>query len=171
MNAVDRSIGVDNPRPGQYCMTVQNDKILNDDQAEHSNHTNVENIIENLTNAKDVQVTEPSSFSTEVASASNAVSTIQTKTPTITSSLASPAPQDRWSRDKHIELVIIVGNPGAVMLTRAMAKELSVALAHERLFVYFLCEEEPKKVFEAIKHPRWVDAMQEEMNQFYRNKV
>nr|GEV47073.1 hypothetical protein [Tanacetum cinerariifolium] len=31
--------------------------------------------------------------------------------------------------------------------------------------------EEPKKVSEALKHPRRIDAMQEELNQFYRNKV
>ncbi|GKA22159.1 hypothetical protein Tco_0708121, partial [Tanacetum coccineum] len=60
--------------------------------------------------------------------------------------MTSPAPQDRWSKDKHIELVNIIGNPGAGMLTRAMAKELSPALAHECLFVDFLYEEEPKKV-------------------------
>ncbi|GJY46534.1 hypothetical protein Tco_0435597 [Tanacetum coccineum] len=46
------------------------------------------------------------------------------------------------------------------MLTRAMAKQLSVALAHECLFVDFLFEEEPKKVSEALKHHGWVDAMQ-----------
>ncbi|GJR73380.1 hypothetical protein Tco_0085745 [Tanacetum coccineum] len=57
------------------------------------------------------------------------------------------------------------------MLTRAMAKELSVAFAHECLFVDFLSEEQPKKVFEALRHPGWVDAMQEELNQFSRNKV
>ncbi|GJY50364.1 retrovirus-related pol polyprotein from transposon TNT 1-94 [Tanacetum coccineum] len=57
------------------------------------------------------------------------------------------------------------------MLTRAMAKELSAASAHECLFVDFLSKEEPKKVFEALKHPGWVDAMQEELNQFARNKV
>nr|GEV18854.1 retrovirus-related Pol polyprotein from transposon TNT 1-94 [Tanacetum cinerariifolium] len=32
-------------------------------------------------------------------------------------------------------------------------------------------EEEPKKASEALKHPRWVDAMQEELNQFSKNKV
>ncbi|GKF33705.1 hypothetical protein Tco_0106905 [Tanacetum coccineum] len=53
--------------------------------------------------------------------------------------------QDRWSQDKNIKLVSIIGNPGAGMLTRAMAKELSVASAHECLFVDFLSEEEPKK--------------------------
>ncbi|GJV89686.1 retrovirus-related pol polyprotein from transposon TNT 1-94 [Tanacetum coccineum] len=77
----------------------------------------------------------------------------------------------RWSKDKHIELVKIVGNPRAGMLTRAMAKELSAALAYECLFVDFLSEEEPKKISEALKHTRWVDAMQEELNQFARNKV
>ncbi|GKB07499.1 retrovirus-related pol polyprotein from transposon TNT 1-94 [Tanacetum coccineum] len=30
---------------------------------------------------------------------------------------------------------------------------------------------EPKKASEALKHPGWIDAMQEELNQFYRNKV
>nr|GEV89473.1 hypothetical protein [Tanacetum cinerariifolium] len=57
------------------------------------------------------------------------------------------------------------------MLTRAIAKELSVALDHECLFVDFLSEDKPKKVFEALKHPRWVVVMQDELNQFARNKV
>ncbi|GJZ59887.1 hypothetical protein Tco_0615703 [Tanacetum coccineum] len=68
-------------------------------------------------------------------------------------SMASPAPQDRWSQDKHIKLVNVIGNLGAGMLTRAMAKRLSVASAHECLFVDFLSEEEPKKISEALKHP------------------
>ncbi|GKF62371.1 hypothetical protein Tco_0182425, partial [Tanacetum coccineum] len=75
-------------------------------------------------------------------------------------SMASPTPQDRWSKDKHIKLINIIGNPGAGMLTRAITKELSAASAHECLFVDFLSEEEPKKVSEALKHPRWVDVMQ-----------
>ncbi|GJU11160.1 retrovirus-related pol polyprotein from transposon TNT 1-94 [Tanacetum coccineum] len=92
--------------------SAQTDEILNNDQSEHSNHTNDEQISNNL------QV-----------------------------------------------------NPGAGMLTRAMAKELSVALAYECLFVDFLFKEEPKKVSEALQHPGWVDAMQDELNQFARNKV
>ncbi|GKF02318.1 retrovirus-related pol polyprotein from transposon TNT 1-94, partial [Tanacetum coccineum] len=59
----------------------------------------------------------------------------------------------------------------AGMLVRAMAKQLSAASAHECLFVDFLSEEEPKKVFEALKHLGWVDAMQDKLNQFARNKV
>ncbi|GJW65590.1 hypothetical protein Tco_0117474 [Tanacetum coccineum] len=62
-------------------------------------------------------------------------------------------------------------NPGARMLTRAMAKQLSAASAHECLFVDFLSKEESKKVSEALKHPGWVDAIQDELNQFARNKV
>ncbi|GJS71793.1 retrovirus-related pol polyprotein from transposon TNT 1-94 [Tanacetum coccineum] len=90
----------------------------------------------------------------------------------ITSSTSShPAPQDRWSTDQHIELVNIIGNPGEGMLTRSMDAKLTVASASECLFANFLSEIEPKKVSEALKHPGWVDAMQEELNQFYRNKV
>ncbi|GJY34941.1 retrovirus-related pol polyprotein from transposon TNT 1-94 [Tanacetum coccineum] len=40
-----------------------------------------------------------------------------------------------------------------------MAKQLSTASAHECLFVDFLFEEEPKKVFEALNHPGWVDVI------------
>ncbi|GJU71188.1 retrovirus-related pol polyprotein from transposon TNT 1-94 [Tanacetum coccineum] len=61
-------------------------------------------------------------------------------------------PQDRW-------------------LTRSMAAKLIAVLASECLFPNFLSEIEPKKVSEALKHPGWVDAMKEELNQFYRNKV
>ncbi|GKA58549.1 hypothetical protein Tco_0757737 [Tanacetum coccineum] len=56
------------------------------------------------------------------------------------------------------------------MLTRAMAKELSTTSAQECLFIDFLSEEEPKKLSKALKHPIWVDAMQEELNQFAINK-
>ncbi|GJW60036.1 hypothetical protein Tco_0109371 [Tanacetum coccineum] len=78
--------------------------------------------------------------------------------------MVTSTPQDKWSQDKHIELVNIIGNPGVEMFTRAMAKQFSVASAHECLFVDFLSEEEPKKVSEALKHLGWVDAMQDELN-------
>ncbi|GJQ91855.1 retrovirus-related pol polyprotein from transposon TNT 1-94 [Tanacetum coccineum] len=56
------------------------------------------------------------------------------------------------------------------MLIRSMVAKLTTASASECLFSNFLSEIEPKKVFEALKHLGWVDAMQEELNQFYRNK-
>ncbi|GJU52640.1 retrovirus-related pol polyprotein from transposon TNT 1-94 [Tanacetum coccineum] len=79
--------------------------------------------------------------------------------------------EDRWSRDQHIKLVNIIGDPGESMLTRSMATKLTAASTSECLFAYFLSEIEPKKVSEALKYPGWIDAMQEEPNQFYRNKV
>ncbi|GKD18328.1 hypothetical protein Tco_1207486 [Tanacetum coccineum] len=144
----------------QYAQT---DEILNDDQCEHSHHTNDELIIENLTNTKDIQISKHlSSLNIEDTLV---YITIQSSNPSLSIlSMVSPAPQDRWSQDKHIDLVNIIGDQGAGMLTRAMAKELSAASAHECLFVDFLSKEEPKKVFEALKHPGWVDAMQDELN-------
>nr|GEY01085.1 retrovirus-related Pol polyprotein from transposon TNT 1-94 [Tanacetum cinerariifolium] len=52
-----------------------------------------------------------------------------------------------------------------------MAKQLCAASAHECLFIDFLSKEEPKKVSEALKHHGWFDAMQDELNQFVKNKV
>ncbi|GKF19365.1 hypothetical protein Tco_0068003, partial [Tanacetum coccineum] len=68
-------------------------------------------------------------------------------------------PHDRWLKDQHIELVNIIGDPGEGMLTRSMAAKLTAASANECLFADFLSEIEPKKVSEALKHPRWIDAM------------
>nr|GEV38468.1 retrovirus-related Pol polyprotein from transposon TNT 1-94 [Tanacetum cinerariifolium] len=88
---------------------VQTDEILNDDQPKHSNHNNDEHIIDNLTNTIDVHITKPPSYSTEDASAPNAVSTIKIVSPSSILSMAALASQDRWSRDKQMELVNIVG--------------------------------------------------------------
>ncbi|GJU72070.1 retrovirus-related pol polyprotein from transposon TNT 1-94 [Tanacetum coccineum] len=57
--------------------------------------------------------------------------------------LQPPVPQDRWLREKHIELVNIIGEPLA----------------------------EPKKLTEALEEEGWIIAMQEELTQFERNKV
>ncbi|GKD34243.1 hypothetical protein Tco_1249752 [Tanacetum coccineum] len=62
-------------------------------------------------------------------------------------------PQDRWSRDQHIELVNIIGDHGEVMLTRSMAAKLTAASASECLFTNFLSKIEPKKASKALKHP------------------
>ncbi|GJR85006.1 hypothetical protein Tco_0209017 [Tanacetum coccineum] len=79
--------------------------------------------------------------------------------------------QDRWPRDQHIKLVNIIGDPGEGMLTRSMDAKLTAASTSECLFDDFLSKIEPKKISEALKHPGWVDVMQEELNKFYRNKV
>ncbi|GKC45349.1 retrovirus-related pol polyprotein from transposon TNT 1-94 [Tanacetum coccineum] len=56
-----------------------------------------------------------------------------------------PVPLDRWSREQHIKLVIIIGDPGEGMLTRSMATKLTTALAGEYLFADFLSKIEPKR--------------------------
>ncbi|GJY60836.1 retrovirus-related pol polyprotein from transposon TNT 1-94, partial [Tanacetum coccineum] len=57
------------------------------------------------------------------------------------------------------------------MLTKSMAAKLIAASASECLFADFLSKIEPKKVSKALKHPGWIDVVQEELNQFYRNNV
>ncbi|GKE52680.1 retrovirus-related pol polyprotein from transposon TNT 1-94 [Tanacetum coccineum] len=79
---------------------------------------------------------------------------------------SNPAPQDRWSRDQHIELVNIIGEPTEGMLVRSMAAKLTATSASECLFANFLSKVKPKKVSEALKHPGWVDAMMEAIRIF-----
>ncbi|GKA10556.1 retrovirus-related pol polyprotein from transposon TNT 1-94 [Tanacetum coccineum] len=68
-------------------------------------------------------------------------------------------------KDIHLMNIFILMSllKGAGMLTRAISKELCATSAHECLFVDFLSEEEPKKVFDALQHPGWVDVMQDEL--------
>ncbi|GKC05626.1 retrovirus-related pol polyprotein from transposon TNT 1-94, partial [Tanacetum coccineum] len=159
-----------NGQTNQNDQSVQNDEILIDNHSEHSYHTNDEQIIDNLTNTEGIQIFKHSSSQREEDTS------VQNTIPIPNLPLTIPsgdtlAPQDRWSQDKYIELVNIIGNPRAGMLTRAMAKEHGAALAHECLFVDFLSKEEPKKVSDALQHLGGVDAMQDELNQFARNKV
>ncbi|GJX87131.1 retrovirus-related pol polyprotein from transposon TNT 1-94 [Tanacetum coccineum] len=76
-----------------------------------------------------------------------------------------------WSRDKHIDLVNIIGEPLAGVTTRSRIRDSDAASAHECLYVNFLSEIEPKKLIEALEEEGWVIVMQEELNQFERNKV
>ncbi|GJY05292.1 retrovirus-related pol polyprotein from transposon TNT 1-94 [Tanacetum coccineum] len=128
-----------NGQTDQNDQSAQNDEIVNYDHSEHSNHTNDEQIIDNLLNTEDIKISKHlSSPSVEDTSVQNTIPTPSLPIP----SMVTPAPQDRWSQDKDIELVNIID---------------------------FLSKEELKKVSEALKHPGWVDAMQDELNQFARN--
>nr|GFC98028.1 putative ribonuclease H-like domain-containing protein [Tanacetum cinerariifolium] len=42
---------------------------------------------------------------------------------------------------------------------------------HTCMFAYFLSQEEPKRVHQALKDPSWIEAMQEELLQFKMQKV
>ncbi|GKA18057.1 retrovirus-related pol polyprotein from transposon TNT 1-94 [Tanacetum coccineum] len=49
----------------------------------------------------------------------------------------SLVPQERWSREKHIELVNIIGEPLAGITTRSKVRDSESASAHECLYVNF----------------------------------
>ncbi|GJS77696.1 retrovirus-related pol polyprotein from transposon TNT 1-94 [Tanacetum coccineum] len=59
----------------------------------------------------------------------------------------------------------------AGVTTRSKIKYSEAVSAHECLYVNFLFEIEPKKLIEALEEEGWIIAMQEELNQFERNKV
>ncbi|GKB28207.1 retrovirus-related pol polyprotein from transposon TNT 1-94 [Tanacetum coccineum] len=79
----------------QNDKSAQTDKILNDDP-KHSHHTNDEQIIENLSNTKDIQISEH--LSSPNADDTSIQDTILIPNPSLSiPSMVSPAPQDRWS--------------------------------------------------------------------------
>ncbi|GKC24226.1 retrovirus-related pol polyprotein from transposon TNT 1-94, partial [Tanacetum coccineum] len=73
-------------------------------------------------------------------------------------------------QNKHIKLVDIIGEPLAGITTRSRIRDSDAASAFECLYVNFLSEMEPKKLIEALEEEGWIIAMQEELNQFERNK-
>ncbi|GJR88724.1 retrovirus-related pol polyprotein from transposon TNT 1-94 [Tanacetum coccineum] len=83
----------------------------------------------------------------------------------------SLVPQDKWSREKRIKLVNIIGKPLAGITTRSRVIDSKAVSAYECLYVNFLSRMEPKKLIEALEEEGWIIAMQEELNQFERNKV
>ncbi|GJZ23009.1 retrovirus-related pol polyprotein from transposon TNT 1-94 [Tanacetum coccineum] len=85
--------------------------------------------------------------------------------------LQTLVPQDRWSREKHIELVNIIDEPLASITTRSRIRDSDVVSASECLYVNYLSEMDPKKLFEALEEEGWIIAMQKELNQFERNNV
>ncbi|GJR26772.1 hypothetical protein Tco_1103004 [Tanacetum coccineum] len=93
------------------------------------------------------------------------------KTPSADVILQTPVPKDRWSREKHIKLVNIIGKPLAGITTRSRIRDSDAASASKCLYVNFFSEMEPKKLIEALKEEGWIIAMQEKLNQFERNKV
>ena len=68
-----------------------------------------------------------------------------------------PAPQGKWSREHHIDLVNVIGEPKAGVTTRSKVKDSEAASAQECLYVNFLSQIEPKKILEALEDEGWVD--------------
>ncbi|GKE10162.1 hypothetical protein Tco_1413713 [Tanacetum coccineum] len=126
-----------------------------------------------------VQIEQINHQSTEKSSENNTETSVHITKSLVPETLESqhastssyPVARDRWSQNQHIKLMNIIGDPGEGMLIRSMATKLTAASANKCLFADFLSKIEPKKVSEALKHLGWVNAMQEELNQFYINKV
>ena len=83
--------------------------------------------------------------------------------------IKKPLPQDlifylkgKWTKSHPFELIIEDAGDGVKTRTTTQ---------NECLYSSFLSQEEPKKVEEALQDADWVLAMQEELNQFERNKV
>ncbi|KAL8090564.1 hypothetical protein AgCh_039861 [Apium graveolens] len=68
----------------------------------------------------------------------------------------------KWTKSHTPDLII--ENPDAGVRTRT-------GTSNECLYNSFLSQTEPKKVEEALQDADWVQAMQEELNEFERNKV
>ncbi|KAL8088633.1 hypothetical protein AgCh_038420 [Apium graveolens] len=68
----------------------------------------------------------------------------------------------KWTKSHTPDLII--GNPDAGVRTRT-------GTSNECLYNSFLSQTEPKKVKETLQDADWVQAMQEELNEFERNKV
>nr|GEW51696.1 putative ribonuclease H-like domain-containing protein [Tanacetum cinerariifolium] len=79
--------------------------------------------------------------------------------------------KDRWSREKHIELVNIIDELLAGITARNRVRDSKAASLRECLYVNFLSQIEPKRLCEALEEEGWVLAMPEELNQFKMNKV
>ncbi|XP_073129102.1 uncharacterized protein [Henckelia pumila] len=71
-------------------------------------------------------------------------------------------PNYRWSKNHPQKLVI--GNPSAPLRTRCQ-------MINEFIHAAFISHIEPKKVEEALLDSNWIEAMQDELNQFERNSV
>ncbi|KAI3515898.1 hypothetical protein L1887_14803 [Cichorium endivia] len=81
-------------------------------------------------------------------------------------------PMIKWTKD-HPQSQIL-GESSAGVLTRAQVKEKQAALFSKVefcMFHSFISKIEPKTVKVALDHADWVQAMQDELNEFERNKV
>ncbi|KAJ9550670.1 hypothetical protein OSB04_014715 [Centaurea solstitialis] len=66
---------------------------------------------------------------------------------------------------------LVIGDIQSPMITRKQCKDLGFQNPHSAMFSCFLSQSEPKKVFDAMKDPSWIEAMQEELLQFVLQHV
>nr|GEU80776.1 hypothetical protein [Tanacetum cinerariifolium] len=90
----------------------------------------------------------------------------------------SPIPTTRIHKDHLVSQIIV--DLSSTTQTRSMTRAvkdqggLSQMFGndfHTCMFAFFLLQEEPKRVHQALKDPSWIEAMQEELLQFKMQKV
>nr|GEX77998.1 hypothetical protein [Tanacetum cinerariifolium] len=95
-----------------------------------------------------------------------------------TSITVSPIPTTRTHNAHPISQII--GNLSLTTQTRSMTRVIKDQGGllqifnddfHTCMFACFLSQEEPKRVYQALKDPSWIEAMQEELLQFKMQKV
>ncbi|KAJ9538252.1 hypothetical protein OSB04_030985 [Centaurea solstitialis] len=65
----------------------------------------------------------------------------------------------------------VIGDMQSPMITRKQSKAVGFQNPNSAMFSCFLSQTEPKKVFDAMKDPSWIEAMQEELLQFVLQHV
>nr|GEX83871.1 uncharacterized mitochondrial protein AtMg00810-like [Tanacetum cinerariifolium] len=95
-----------------------------------------------------------------------------------TSITVSPIPTTRVHKDHPVTQII--GDLSSATQTRSMTRvakdqgglsQINNDDFHTCMFACFLSQEEHKRVHQALKDPSWIEAMQEELLQFKRQKV
>ncbi|KAJ9565843.1 hypothetical protein OSB04_001809 [Centaurea solstitialis] len=66
---------------------------------------------------------------------------------------------------------LVIGDIQSPMITRKQSKAVGFQNPNSGMFSCFLSQTEPKKVFDAMKDPSWIEAMQEELLQFVLQHV
>ncbi|KAI3772163.1 hypothetical protein L6452_03343 [Arctium lappa] len=114
--------------------------------------TNSEEIQESASPSRET-TSEPLNSTTEISP--NVISEVQTPPQFF-------APISRWTKDHSIDQII--GSSSEGVKTRS-------ATINECFYVKILSIIEPKKVKKALEDPHWIFAMQDELQEFVRNKV
>nr|GEV34419.1 hypothetical protein [Tanacetum cinerariifolium] len=153
----------------------QENECKDQEEKDSVNNTNRVNVVRLTVNSASNEVNAVDSnkdvFSAE-ADLNNLESTFQ----------VSHIPTTRIYKDHPLEQII--GDLHSAPQTRRMSKNLEehglVSTVNQRtnhkdlqnyLFACFLSQKEPKKVIHALKDPRWIEAMQEELLQFKLQEV
>nr|GEU93371.1 hypothetical protein [Tanacetum cinerariifolium] len=81
----------------------------------------------------------------------------------------SPIPTTRVHKDHPVTQII--GSMTRMVKDQGGLTQINNKDFYTCMFAYFLSQEEPKRVHQALKDPSWIEAMQEELLQFKMQKV